>query len=272
MKEEMRHGPLRAEEIIPHLPAGTAWGEILCLEETGSTNTLLKGMALEGAPSGTVVIAHRQTAGKGRLGRSFHSPEGLGLYLSVLLRPRCAPEAVMCATGMTAAAVCRAVEKTCAARPGIKWVNDLVLGGKKLCGILAETVMTEEGLALILGVGVNVHHGEADFPPEVACLATSLAREGFPASRSALAGALIGEMLELEKALGGDVSRWVEFYRARCVNIGRDVRLLWSDQCRRARALDVDGRFGLVVRYENGEQETLRTGEVSVRGLYGYTE
>ena len=192
--------------------------------------------------------------------------------MSMLLRPQCPPDGLMAVTGMAAVAVCRAVERAGGAKAQVKWVNDLVLNGKKLCGILAEAVMTEQGMALVLGVGVNVDHRREDFSPEVADMATSLAMEGFDVSRAALAAAVIEELAELERALGGEVSGWVEAYRLRCANLGRDVQLLWREGCRQARALDVDERFGLVVQYPDGVRETVRTGEVSVRGLYGYVE
>ena len=270
MTAERTHEMLRAADVRLHLPQALRCAELCCLEEVDSTNTRLKEAALEGAAAPMVVIAHRQTAGRGRRGRNFLSPEGKGLYLSVLLRPGCEAGRLMCVTGMAAVAVCRAVERAGGARPRIKWVNDLVLGNKKFCGILAETVMTESGPALVLGVGINVYRDE--FTPEVAALATSLEAEGFSVSRAALAAAVMEELLALEGALAGDLSGWVSAYRARCVNIGRDVRLMWDEGCRRARCLDVDGQFGLVVRYADGGEATVRTGEVSVRGLYGYVE
>ena len=238
---------LRAADVRLHLPQALRCAELCCLEEVDSTNTRLKEAALEGAAAPMVVIAHRQTAGRGRRGRNFLSPEGKGLYLSVLLRPGCEAGRLMCVTGMAAVAVCRAVERAGGARPRIKWVNDLVLG-----------------------VGINVYRDE--FTPEVAALATSLEAEGFSVSRAALAAAVMEELLALEGALAGDLAGWVSAYRARCVNIGRDVRLMWDEGCRRARCLDVDGQFGLVVRYADGGEATVRTGEVSVRGLYGYVE
>ena len=270
MTENGRYAALHPEDVRAHLPQARRGIELWCPEEVDSTNTRLKEAALRGAAAGTAIIAHRQTAGRGRQGRSFLSPEGKGLYLSVLLRPKCPAERLMCVTGMAAVAVCRAVECVCGARCGIKWVNDLVLGGKKLCGILAETVMTETGLALVLGVGINVYRDELS--PEVAALATSLEAEGFAVDRAVLAAAIIEQLLAIDGAPAGDLTEWVADYRARCVNIGRDVRLMWSEGCRRARCLDVDGQFGLAVRYEDGEEAVVRTGEVSVRGLYGYAE
>ena len=198
-----------------------------------------------------------------------------GVYLSILLRPQLPPGALMGVTGMTAVAVCRAVERAAGVRPGIKWTNDLVLNGRKLCGILTElAVEGETGMtqSLVIGAGVNVSHTPEDFGPEVAQMATSLAQEGFAASRAQLAAAMIEELRNLSDALGSDVSPWVEAYRRDCVTLGRPVRLLWSDRQEQGHALDIDDQFGLIVRLPDGSETTIRTGEVSVRGLYGYTE
>ena len=166
-------------------------------------------------------------------------------------------------------------ERTAGVRPKIKWTNDLVLNGRKLCGILTElAVEGETGMtqSLVIGAGVNVSHTPEDFGPEVAQMATSLAQEGFAASRAQLAAAMIEELQHLSDALGGDVSPWVEAYRRDCVTLGRPVRLLWSDRQEQGHALDIDDQFGLIVRLPDGSETTIRTGEVSVRGLYGYTE
>jgi len=246
--------------------------DLRCLEEIDSTNSLLKREALQGAPHLTAVLADRQTAGRGRMGRTFLSPPGRGIYLSVLLRPKLSPEELLGVTGMAAVAVCRAVERAAGVRPGIKWTNDLVLRGKKLGGILTELVLSGEEVSLVIGVGLNVSHQPEDFSPEVAALATSLKQAGYDVSRPALAAAMIDELFALSEALGGDITPWVEAYRRDCVTLGKPVRLLWTETQERAQALDIDERFGLMVRRESGEVTTVRTGEVSVRGLYGYVE
>lgn len=246
--------------------------ELACFELIDSTNSFLKREAVSGAPHGSVAVANCQSAGRGRLGRSFQSPPDKGIYLSVLLRPNLPGEVLMCATGLAAVAVSRAVERTAHARVGIKWTNDLILGGRKLAGILAETVIIGGEIALVIGVGVNVYHSREDFQGEVADIATSLAIEGFSVGRAALAAAMIEELYALGNALGGEIGGYLEEYRRRCVTLGREVRLMWSEEQSRATALDIDEQFGLVVRLENGTVTTVRTGEVSVRGLYGYTE
>ncbi len=262
-------------EIRNAFPPGLDCPDLRCLEEVDSTNSYLKREALAGAPHGTVAVANCQTAGRGRMTRSFQSPPGKGVYLSILLRPQLPPEELLGVTGMTAVAVCAAVEKTAGVRPQIKWTNDLVLNGRKICGILTEMALEgESGLtqSLVIGAGVNVGHTDADFGPEVAKMATSLAQEGYAVSRSALAAAMIEEFNRLGETLGGDIRPWVDAYRRDCVTLGKPVRLLWTGGQTQADALDIDSQFGLIVRLPDGGEQIVRTGEVSVRGLYGYVE
>lgn len=261
---------LNRENIEKHLR--TERSGISVFESIDSTNSYLKRAAAAGEPGGAVAVADGQTAGRGRMGRIFQSAAGKGLYLSILLRPDLPPEALLRATGMAAVAVCRALESAAGVQAGIKWTNDLVLGGKKLGGILAETVIQGDEVALVIGVGLNVHHACEDFEGDVADMATSLAAEGYAADRGTLAAALIGALDDLGEALRGAGEDYVAEYRRRCVTIGREVRLLWTEGQERAFAADVDDSFGLVVRRHDGTMGTVRTGEVSVRGLYGYTE
>ena len=260
-------------EIRRHLR--TSCPHLRCLEEIDSTNSYLKYEALRGAPHGTVAVANFQTAGRGRRSRRFVSPPDKGVYLSMLLRPQLRPEELLSATGMAAVAMCNAVEQVSGVRPGIKWTNDLVLGGRKLCGILTEiSVEGETGMAesLVIGAGVNVRHNREDFGPEVAEIATSLTIEGYKVSRPALAAAMIGEFSRLSDSLGTSTSRWADAYRRDCVTLGKPVKLLWTDHQTEALAVDIDDQFGLIVRFPDGAETTVRTGEVSVRGMYGYAE
>lgn len=248
-----------------------------CMESVDSTNAYLKRIALDDAADGTAAIADAQTMGRGRRGRSFQSAAGKGIYLSVLLRPAFSPEQLLPLTGLVAVAVCRAIERVSGAQAQIKWTNDLVLNGKKLCGILTELSVEGETGALqsvVAGIGVNVSQQREDFDGEVADIATSLLREtGKAIPRAALAAAMLEEIDALYLALArGETMDYLADYRRRCVTIGREVQLLWQDTKEKVTALDVDEQFGLVVRRENGTVETIRTGEVSVRGLYGYIE
>ena len=127
------------EHILSYLPKGHPWAEhVHYYPITDSTNIRAKELAIQGAPNGTVCIAGSQSGGKGRMGRSFHSPEGSGLYFSLILRPNCKPQELMHLTCAVAVAACDAVETLCGSRPQVKWINDLVAGNKKLGGILTE--------------------------------------------------------------------------------------------------------------------------------------
>ena len=176
-----------------------------------------------------------------------------------------------------AVAACDAVERACGVRPQIKWTNDLVLNGKKLSGTLTELSLEGESGALqyaVIGIGVNCNNASEDFPPELREVATSLYLEtGKRVQRAALAAALIEELDKLYAALqSGDTASYLTAYRCYCLTLGREVQLLWQNVKEKVTALDVDDQFGLVVRHEDGTVETIRTGEVSVRGLYGYVE
>lgn len=255
---------------------GCQVSNLYCLDEVDSTNSFLKRIALEGAPDGTVVVADYQSSGRGRTTRSFQSPRGKGVYLSILLRPTLSPEQLLPVTALTAVAMCDAIESTCGLRPQIKWTNDLVLNGRKMTGILTEMALEGETgtvQSLVIGAGINVHQQPEDFSPDVASMATSLAQVlGYPVSRPLLAAEMIAALQRLAADLGGDLSQYLNVYRRDCLTLGKEVQLLWGDRRETVFAEDIDDQFGLVVRYPDGHRETVRSGEVSVRGLYGYID
>lgn len=251
--------------------------ELRCFAELDSTNNYLKTQTA--APDGTAAVADSQTAGRGRMDRSFQSPKGRGIYLSVLLRPPLPPERLLPVTALAGVAVCAAVERVCGVRPGLKWPNDPVLNGKKLCGILTEMSLEAETgrvQSLVLGIGVNVGQGPEDFSPEVREMATSLLQAlGQPVSRPRLTAALLEELDRAYAALlAGDLSAYLAAYRRDCVNLGKTVQLIpfGGGERETAQAVDVDGEFSLVIRGSGGRERTVRSGEVSVRGLWGYAD
>ena len=259
--------------IRPWLKAQQLGHRLICLETTDSTNNYLKRLALEGAEDGTVAVADQQTAGRGRLGRTFQSPPGTGVYISFLLRPKVMPEKAINLTACAAVAICDAVQAACGLRPQIKWTNDVLLSKRKICGILTEMSVEGESGALqyiVVGIGVNVNQALEDFPPELQDIAGSVAMAaGHPIDRGRLAAEIINAMDTMYA--DWQAGRWsVERYRSDCATLGREVRLLRNGQERTAIAEDVDDNFGLVVRYPDGTRETVISGEVSVRGLEGY--
>lgn len=265
---------LTADNVGARISTKTVGRSITYFDRIDSTNNYAKQAALNGGEDGLVVIANQQLGGRGRNGRSFQSPPDKGLYLTALLKPEASPMDVLPITALAAVAVCNAVERTCGVRPGIKWTNDLVLNGKKLAGILTEMGIEGESGRLqyvVIGIGTNVNHIREDFSGEVAQMATSLRMElERSVSRTALAAALIEELDRIYAALGGDLSAYLAAYRRDCVTLGKQVRILGSGAERLAEAVDIDDAFGLVVRREDGALETIRSGEVSVRGMYGY--
>ena len=253
--------------------------DLRCYPELDSTNNLAKSLTQTSAPDGTAIIADCQTAGRGRMSRSFQSPKGKGIYLSVLLRPGLPPNRLPPVTALAGVAVCAAVERVCGVRRGLKWPNDPVLNGKKLCGILTEMSLEAESghvQALVVGIGVNVLQTPEDFSPEVQEVATSLLQAmGKPVSRPRLAAALLEELDRVYAALrAGDLRDCHAAYCRDCVNLGRTVRLLPAGGGleETVEAVGIDEEFALIVQGPDGTRRTVRSGEVSVRGLWGYVE
>ncbi|MDO4553278.1 MAG: biotin--[acetyl-CoA-carboxylase] ligase [Bacillota bacterium] len=242
--------------------------QIRAVPVTGSTNDDLKALAAAGAPEGTVLAAEAQTGGKGRLGRSFFAPAGSGVYFSLLLRPRCRAEEAIFITTAAAVAVCEAVEALAGGRAEIKWVNDIWREGRKVCGILTEAAADLESGALeyaVLGIGVNLREPERGFPRELRDVAGALFKNEEPPreARSRLTAEILKRFwayyLELEK------KTFLEPYRKRSLLPGREVLVLRGEESRKALALEVDERCRLLVRYEDGTEEALSSGEVSIR-------
>ena len=260
------------QQILSFLPGDHPWqSHIHWFASLDSTNTQAKLMAREGAPHGTVLIAGHQTGGRGRMGRSFHSPAGSGLYLSVVLRPDCPPEEWMHLTCAAAVAACRAVESACGLLPGIKWTNDLVWNRRKLGGILTEVSILPECTAAILGIGINISQTAEDFPPELQTVAGSLAMfcQETPSSAK-LAADLILQLQKMDEMLLTDKALILDSYRENCITLGTDVSIVQGDSIRHGHALTVDEQGALVVRFPDGHTEAVNSGEVSIRGMYGY--
>lgn len=257
-------------EILSLLPPDFPWGEsVHYLESVDSTNSYAKTLAKAGAPHGTAVIAKSQTGGRGRMGRSFHSPDG-GLYMTVILRPNCQAQALMhltCAAGIAAA---EAIYDASGIRPGLKWINDLVIGTKKVGGILAEMSLTPSGNVdyALIGVGINC---KDSIPAELSQIATALDRETKKAvSPILLAAKLLQGLYCISGRLLLEQNAIMDQYRAQCVTTGHEVLLLRGDQQQKAFALSVENDGGLLVEFPDKSREVISSGEVSVRGLFGY--
>ena len=242
------------------------------LDTIDSTNNYAKDLALQGAPHGTFVIATEQTGGRGRMGRSFHSPPGKGLYLSVILRPKEDASQLMHLTCATAVSVCNAIEKTCGRRPGIKWTNDLVNGNQKLGGILTELGFQGSYLDYaILGIGINCSHTTTDFPQSIRQIATSLSLMAQKVITPAdLESHLIPELQSMVQRVSSDKAQVLDQYRRDCITLGKDVSIVQENQVLHGTAIDIDNDGGLIVRFPDSTTKTFCFGEISVRGMYGY--
>ena len=265
---------LSAGELAGALKGCVIGRELVCLGEVDSTNSAVKRRAVEGAPAGLAILAECQTGGRGRRGRVFLSPAGKGIYCSVLLRPKAELRELLWITAWTGVAVCDAIEAVCHVRPGIKWTNDIILGKKKVCGILTELGMEGESAQsqyVVPGIGINISQTPEDFGPEVAEVATSLAQElGWTPRRADIAAALLRALDRMNADFPREKDRYLEQYRRDCVNLGQPVRVLAPGGPWEGVAEAIDEEFQLVVRRPDGTRETVSAGEVSVRGLLGY--
>jgi len=235
--------------------------------ELPSTNTLLRQRAEEGAPEGTLLVAEQQTAGRGRFGRVFYSPSGGGIYMSLLLRPKFSAQDALCITTCAAVAVCRAIEKHCQVPAEIKWVNDVFCHGKKVCGIATEASLDLESGGLhyaVLGIGLNLFPSEEGIPPELANLVGTVLEE---APTHDLRSVMIAEILTQFWSLYPQLEDKAYFsdYQRRCFVLGKTVDVLRGSERRAAQVLSLSPDFTLRVRYETGEEESLSSGEVSIR-------
>lgn len=262
------------QEILSKLSQEYPWQtHFHWFSEIDSTNDRLRTMARQGAPHGTVLIADKQTNGHGRRGRSFQSLGGVGVYLSMLIRPDCAPTELMHLTCATAVAMCDAVEHTVGIRPGIKWTNDLVHGKRKLGGILTELGFTPKGALdyAIIGIGINCCQKEDDFAPDIQGIAASLAMvTEKPVDRAKVAASMMDALYRMDRELLTRKEPLLERYRTDCITLGQEISLVRGDEVRHGLALTVDEEGALIVRFADGHTEAVNSGEVSVRGMYGY--
>lgn len=236
------------------------------IEKTESTNLLLKGLALKGAQEGAVVVAGEQTAGIGRMGRSFFSPGNTGIYMSILLKPRIKPEKSVLITTAAAVAVCKALEKNGIENAGIKWVNDIYIGGKKVCGILTQGNINPYSQELdfaILGIGINVYEPENDFPDEIKSVAGAIFDEEEEGLRNQLVADILEEFFEIYNDLTD--TGYVDEYIKRSIVIGKKVDVINASQAKEATVLGISRDCKLHIEYENGVQCFLDSGEISVK-------
>lgn len=250
--------------------------QIVYYDETDSTNLRAKQLGEENAPHGTLVVADRQTSGRGRRGRSWDSPSGCSIYMSVLLRPDIVPDKAPMLTLVAACSVAEGIMK-CKEQCGnvkvqIKWPNDIIINGKKMVGILTEMSTQIDYINHVtVGIGINVNM--TDFPDEIKETATSLRIEcGHTVKRAPLIAAVMESLEEnYDKFMQTqDMTGLMDSYSSLLVNKDREVMILGEKEQFRAHALGIDSNGELIVRREDGTEEVVYAGEVSVRGVYGY--
>ena len=259
------------EELDSLMKTRWAGRNILYYETTDSTNLRIRQAGDEGAPHGTLAVADRQTAGRGRRGRTWESPAGSSIYMSVLLRPDIAPNKASMLTLVMALSVAEGIQQ-CIPIIQIKWPNDIIVNGKKLVGILTEMSAQVDYINHVtVGVGINVNM--TAFPEEIADTATSLCLEcGHAVKRAPLIAAVMERLEENYEIFleTEDLSGLMERYSALLVNRDRDVRIIGEKETYQAHAIGIDRTGELIVRREDGTMEKIYAGEVSVRGVYGY--
>ena len=232
-----------------------------------STNKTAKEMAVAGAEHGTVIISDCQTMGRGRYSRNFFSPAGGGLYMSIVLRPEVLHfENPTSVTAFAAVSVCEAIESISKKTPKIKWVNDIFIDRKKVCGILTEAVTDFESGGLewiVLGIGINVYIRAEDFPGDLQSLATSIySDERMPGVRNKLSAEIINRILGFETS--PSETEIFEKYKKRLMMLGKEITVNQNRMEYKATAIDVDSVGHLIVKNENGEIITLSTGEIRI--------
>ena len=241
--------------------------DLTVLPTAPSTNALVREKANQGCPEGCVIVACEQTAGRGRYGRQFFSPADTGVYLSLLLRPTAySPQQATCLTAAAAAAMCQAIEAVTGQQPGIKWVNDIFLRGKKVCGILTEAAVGLETGALdymVLGAGVNLYPPAEGFPEEIQSIAGSVLERSCPEAKNRLVGEFLNRFWYFYTH--PECKAYLEDYRSRSLAVGRRVTVLSAGRAVSAYAYGIDDDFRLLVRYENGDTEALSYGEIRIQ-------
>ena len=255
---------IAAERIFPYLERKER--ELFIYDCVESTNDIAKKLASQGAADGTAVIADMQTKGRGRLGRSFVSPSGTGIYMSVIMRPELDIELAPMITAAAACAAAEAAERLCGADISIKWVNDLWLNGRKICGILTEASLGREMKMpeyIVIGIGMNVLSVKEQFAPELGSIATSIEDEtGVKVSRNRLCAGILNQLDRYIPYVGD--RRFLEDYRRRELLTGHDITANIGNEQIIGKAVGIDDSANLIIELPDGELRHLGSGEANL--------
>jgi BirA family biotin operon repressor/biotin-[acetyl-CoA-carboxylase] ligase len=260
------------EEMLRTLASRWLGRHIHFYQDLDSTNRVAQELARQGAAEGTAVVAERQLSGRGRQGRAWHSPSGVGLYSSVILRPTLPPNQVQLLTLAVAVAVTRAISAQTLLSPKIKWPNDILIGEKKVAGILTETESVADRIVhVVVGVGINVNHTTAELGQPLEALATSLRLEvGRLVERSALAAQLFIELeIWYERLKGSDACGILDEWRRHAATLGQRVRVLLGQTTVEGTAVDVTNEGALLVERKDGFRTVVHAGDVEHLRLVG---
>jgi BirA family biotin operon repressor/biotin-[acetyl-CoA-carboxylase] ligase len=259
---------LLADDLLARLGKTKVIGrDIRVFEQTTSTNDVIEKLARDGVKEGAVVFAESQTKGRGRLGRKWISPERKGLWFSVLLRPDLRPQETTQLTVASATALRRAIQSETGLKPEIKWPNDILIGGRKVAGILTElSAELDRVKHVVLGIGVTVNLGAGEFPAELKKTATSLKIEsGKTISRAALAVAALRELdVDYARICARQFTAVADEWEEHCTTIGKDVTVQIGDRKIRGRAESLDDAGALLLRTEHGRLEAITGGDVTL--------
>lgn len=248
--------------------------KIIHFDSIDSTNTQAKILAAQGEVEGTVVIAEEQTEGRGRLGRQWLSPKGTGIWMSMILRPEIEPWEAAKITQVAAAAVAIAIRESTGCQAGIKWPNDIIINGKKVCGILTEMSGELNSVNfVVLGIGMNVNVDKEEFPLELQSIAASIKEfAAETASRKEIVVKILSTFEELYEDFvkNKNIARSIDVCRKYSVTLGRQVRIIQRGSAILGEAMDINDEGELIITNDKGEIQKVVSGEVSVRGITDY--
>ncbi len=239
---------------------------IIVFNSIGSTNRYLKDLAKNGERENCIVISDSQTEGHGRFNRKFHSPKGTGIYMSILLKPCLRTEASVLITAAAAVAVCEAIETLSNKTPKIKWVNDILIDSKKVCGILTEGSVNMESGNLnwaVLGIGINAYTPESGFENDIKDIAAAVFENKKAGLRNLLTAEIINRFYAYFEALAD--KSFLAGYKRRLSVLGKEINVIKNGVSRSATAISLDDSCRLLVKYENDTKEYLNSGEISIK-------
>jgi BirA family biotin operon repressor/biotin-[acetyl-CoA-carboxylase] ligase len=266
---------LQPQEMKGNIHTEVIGQNLTFFEQVDSTNRYAKQIAEGGFLDGTVIMADEQLNGRGRMGRNWVSPKGKGIWMTIMLKPKINPADASKVTLLAACAICKAIEVICGLYTKIKWPNDIVLNGKKLCGILTEmSAEIDEINYLIIGIGVNVNIDLDEFPKELQDIATSIKIEkGDMVIRKEVAAAIINHFERYYKAFikTGSIKEYINEYKEKSAVLGKEVIVTSSTLELRGTVVDISEEGQLQLELKDGSIKEIISGEVSLRGLTGYT-